>query len=156
MVIKIKIAELVEKIRDSYLAEASSIPEGASAGRTAGDVTEGEFERALINARVKLEESIFRFLHHDFRFNSGDVTPGGLSGVDYFSFDFCGTPRRLAGKQSIIANQSSNILIQLALAELFTPLNEEIGAKHNAIASDGILILQRLLYSKHKPIRHSV
>lgn len=149
MKIIIDIKELSSGIADTIRTEASSVEEEKLKMRPEGLANEGEISRAILGADALIREALDSFLAPlDYVEESVEFVSELPTALVY---NLSGGERRLNGRGDMYIPYIYNALKESALAEIFTPLNEEVGTRHNGIASGLLATMKATLLTKRKP-----
>lgn len=141
-------SELVEAIRDTFIAELTAIPEDTYT-KTGSPISETEFEKALVYADAVVRQSQERFLLP----GPHRVTHPGENLPETVIYIFRGAGRRLAGKPNYLADMLHDAMKEAALSRLFSTIDADLSGKHATSSADILATLTKSLYTKLPPHR---
>lgn len=148
MTITIKTNELTFSICETFYDEVVSIASELASVRTAGVLTESEFERAVLSADAAVRASQTRLLAE---YGMGSASNEQTLG-EALEYVFVGSQRKYYGRESVIARCIADALKELVLAEIFKPFNAELASIHAKYGVEALTELTSILTIKRPPM----
>jgi hypothetical protein len=153
MTVTINTSELFFDIKNKSHHEVASI-ENVDQRYVAEAGTENTHEilRCIIEAEARVRLMCGRFLvkvteNNDHNSDLPDTVPGS------YTYQFVANARRQDNRGKVIADGMHSAIVSLALSKFYVSVNQMNLAKtHDALATNGVQLLEKMLYEKLPPV----